>query len=66
MSDYRGTIKHAAHVSCKSQIHTSHDGFGGGNRTGKPRSPHPPRLAVGPSGFPVEMPALAHPCGFPY
>jgi hypothetical protein len=23
MSDYRGTIKHAAHVSCKSRIHTS-------------------------------------------
>jgi hypothetical protein len=23
MSDYRGTIKHAVHVSCKSQIHTT-------------------------------------------
>src|ERR1700722_11425238 len=23
MSDYRGNIKHAVHVSCKSQIHTS-------------------------------------------
>jgi hypothetical protein len=23
MSDYRGTIKHAVHISCKSQIHTS-------------------------------------------
>jgi hypothetical protein len=23
MSDYRGTIKHAVHGSCKSQIHTS-------------------------------------------
>jgi len=47
MSNYRGTIKHPAQVSCKSQIHTSHAGFGGGNRTGNPRSQHPPRLAVG-------------------
>jgi hypothetical protein len=23
MSNYRGTIKHAVHVSCRSQIHTS-------------------------------------------
>jgi len=38
MSNHRGTIKHAVHVSCKSQIHTSYLGFGGGNRTG---APHP-------------------------
>jgi hypothetical protein len=37
MSDYRGTIKHAVQVSCKSQIHTSC----ARNRTGNPRSPQP-------------------------